>query len=190
VLGVSHNNISALPVGAFDDLDHLRVLDLSANPIDTLETGVFDGMPLLRTLVLRDNSLAALQAGALLGLSKLRNFFLDGSEELRVVEPSVFSDTPRMENVWVGSSALNCTRLGLPGGVTCFDDVSCDVEHILWIGDGICDESGGYERAVCARDGGDCRSLLWGIVHAPSRVGTLSPSGMPVSACVPTNPSA
>jgi hypothetical protein len=155
VLDLSHNNISALPVGAFDGLDRLTSLDLSANDVDVLRAGDFDGVPLLMTLVLRDNPLAALRAGAFAGLDQLHNLFLDGLGELHVVEPSVFADTPRVANVWVGSSALNCTRLGLPSGVTCFDDMSCDVEHVALIGKGFC-HGGEYDTAACASDGGAC----------------------------------
>jgi hypothetical protein len=60
VLDVSHNNVSALPEGAFNGLDHLLTLDLSANAFSTLGAGVFGGMPMLRTLVLHDTPLAAL----------------------------------------------------------------------------------------------------------------------------------
>jgi hypothetical protein len=112
-------------------------------------------MPRLKTLVLRDTQLTALKAGALAGFGQLRNLLLDGSYDLCEVEPGAFFDTPRVANVWVGGSALNCTRLGLPGGVTCFDEVSCDVEIITWVGDGVCD-GGEYDTAACAWDGGDC----------------------------------
>jgi len=154
-LDLSRNNVSALPVGAFDGLSRLRSLDLSANAMDTLGTGVFASVPALMTLILRDTPLAALRVGALAGLGQLRNLFLDGSDELRMVDPGVFNDTLRVAHVWVGGSALNCTRLGLPSDVACFDDVSCDAEHITWIGGGTC-SGGEYDTAACAWDGGDC----------------------------------
>jgi hypothetical protein len=155
-LDLSHNNVSSLPVGALYGLGHLRSLDLSANAVGALGTGVFDAVPLLTTLVLRNNPLAVLRAGTLAGLDELRNLFLDGSDELRMVEPGAFAGAPRVAHVWMAGSALNCTRLGLPGGVTCFDEVSCDVRHITWIGNRACDSIGGYDTAVCAWDGGDC----------------------------------
>jgi hypothetical protein len=121
----------------------------------TLGSGVFGAMPMLRTLVMRDTPLAALRVGALSGLDELRNLFLDSSDELRVVEPSVFVDTPRVANVWVAGSALNCTRLGLPEGVTCFDDVTCGAERATSIGDGFC-QGPRYDTPACAWEGGDC----------------------------------
>jgi hypothetical protein len=72
-----------------------------------------------------------------------------------MVEPDVFADTPRVAHVWVGGSALNCTRLGVPGGLTCFDHVSCDVKHVTFVGDGIC-QGEEYDTAICAWDGGGC----------------------------------
>jgi len=156
-LDVSHNNISTLSEGAFDGLHRLITLILSANALRTLGGGAFDGVPVLSALILRDNPLAALLAGDFAGLGELRNLFLDGSDELRVVGPGTFADTRHLSNVWVAGSALNCTRFGLPGGVTCFDEESCDVEMIVRVGNGICDAAiSGYDTAVCAWDGGDC----------------------------------
>jgi hypothetical protein len=158
-LDLSRNNISSLPAGAFHGLGRITSLDLSANAIGTLGNGTFNGMPTLATLVLRDNPLAVLHVGALTGLSDLRNLFLDGSNELHMVELGAFADTPRVANVWMAGSVLNCSRLGLPGGVTCFDDVSCDVQQVTYIGDGVCDSDyADYETAACAWDGGDCTS--------------------------------
>jgi hypothetical protein len=154
-LDLSHNNVSALAVGAFGGLGRLQSLDLSANAMGTLGTGVFQSVPTLTTLILRDTPLTALRAGALAGLDQLLNLFLDSSYELHTVEPGSFADTPRLANVWVGGSALNCSRLGLSGGVTCLDDVYCDMEHIVRVGNGRCD-GGEYDVAICAWDGGDC----------------------------------
>jgi hypothetical protein len=158
-LDLSRNDITMLPGGVFDGLDDLGALDLSANGIETLGTGVFHSLSMLATLVLRDSPLAVLRAGVFSGLPELLNLFLDGSEELRVVEAGAFADTPRVANVWVGGSALNCTQLGLSSGVTCFDDVSCDVtrDGLHSIGDGNCDPGTELDRAACAWDGGDCR---------------------------------
>jgi hypothetical protein len=156
-LSLSNNNISALSADTFDGIEKLKFLDLSANNIGTLGSGIFASMPMLRTLSLRSNPLAALRAGALTGLDQLRFLFLDGTGELRVVEPGVLANASRVANVWVGGSALNCSRLRLPGGATCFDDQSCDAEKIGRLGNGVCDgRGGGYDTAACARDGGDC----------------------------------
>jgi Leucine-rich repeat (LRR) protein len=155
-LHLSQNNISTLPVGALDGLGRLRSLDISANRIGTLGANVFGAVPWLTTLVLRGTLLTALRPGAFAGLDQLRNLFLDGSDLLHVVEPSALADTPLLAYVWVGASALNCSRLEVSDGITCFDDASCDVEHIGWLGDGRCDSRGGYDTADCAWDGGDC----------------------------------
>jgi hypothetical protein len=156
-LDVSHNNISMLQAGVFDGLHGLHSLVLSANPVRMLEAGAFDGVPMLATLIMRDSPLAALRTGDFAGLDNLHNLFLDGSDELRLVQPGVFADTPRVVNVWVGGSAINCTRLGLPGAATCFDDVSCDAELIGLVGNGMCDpDKRGHNTAKCAWDGGDC----------------------------------
>jgi hypothetical protein len=71
-----------------------------------------------------------------------------------VVEHGAFADTSRIANVWLDGSALNCTQLGLPGGVTCFGDTACDVEYVSLVGDGVCNNV--YDTMECARDGGDC----------------------------------
>jgi hypothetical protein len=153
-LDLSNNNISALPAGALGGSPRLAVVDLSANAIRTLEAGVFDGVRTLRTIVLRDSPLSSLRAGALARLDELRNLFLDGTGELRVVEPGVFADTPRLTNVWVAGSALNCTRLSLQVGVTCFDEEACDMGWVTQIGNRICVQR--YNTQECAWDGGDC----------------------------------
>ena len=37
-----------------------------------------------------------------------------------------------------------------------YDETSCNVQHVSWLGDGLCDSVGGYNTQGCDYDGGDC----------------------------------
>ena len=157
---LSSNRIATLRVGAFGGLPHLVGLDLSYNRIATIEPGAFRGLRSLSILGLRDNSLVSLTAGALdIGGydDGLRNLFLDDCDRLREVEVGALPGA--LQHVWLPGAALNCSQIAprLPGGATYLDGAYCDVEELMRIGTGDCDDSkGDYDTAECAWDGGDC----------------------------------
>jgi hypothetical protein len=47
--------------------------------------------------------------------------------------------------------------VGVVNAVLCTDvGTACDVENCAWIGDGFCDQTGGFNTEACNYDGGDC----------------------------------
>ena len=124
-----------------------------------IEPGALRGLRLLSTLALRSNPLTVLTAGAFEegGLDGLRNLFMDDCDRLREVEAGALPTTP--EHVWLPGAVLSCSQIAprLPGGATYLDGAYCDVEELMRIGTGDCDDSkGDYDTAECAWDGGDC----------------------------------
>lgn len=61
----------------------------------------------------------------------------------------------------IGSASADNARsirsyAGTAAGYRASSASACDVANEGWVGDGWCDQSGGYNTAACGWDGGDC----------------------------------
>ncbi|GAH36544.1 unnamed protein product, partial [marine sediment metagenome] len=90
VLRLRNNGFTSLPVGIFDNLPNLEVLDLTFNPFRTLEAGVFDNLPHLQELDLTQCELSSLPDGIFDKLTSLKILALTANHlNLGSFEPSL-----------------------------------------------------------------------------------------------------
>jgi len=73
----SHNQLSSLPAGLFDQLTNLQYLVLDYNKISSLPAGLFDKLTGLHELGLSHNQLSSLPAGLLDKLARLQEIYVD-----------------------------------------------------------------------------------------------------------------
>ena len=114
---MSHNSLSALPEGVFDNLSNLEWLSLEANDLSALSDGVFDNTSNLEWLNLNENDLSALPEGVFDNLSNLKWLSLDAND-LSALPEGVFDNTSNLNDLFLSHNSLSA----LPDGV--FDDTS------------------------------------------------------------------
>ncbi|XP_041091051.1 toll-like receptor 21 [Polyodon spathula] len=104
-LNVSHNQISALSLGAFSHLPRLASLRLDCNELDVILDGVFEGLGLLRSLNLSFNAIRHLSNGTFDGLHNLTELWLRNNR-LATIPPRAFSSLAGLERLYLDSNQL------------------------------------------------------------------------------------
>jgi hypothetical protein len=142
-LSFSGMDITSISEGTFQDMVHLKVLDLSnnllvsikhddlkdltalqtlvlmGNSISTIEEGTFEGLSSLEILGLDGNPIASIAAGSFAGLSGLKVMNLAGSaadQRLRIIADGAFSGTPQLQTLDLSGHSLAVIQNGTFGG--------------------------------------------------------------------------
>lgn len=129
-LDLSNNELKSIPRGLLDSLVQLRYLNLNNNPIAYFSESTFAGLTALQTLHIGDNLIQEISPGTfkrntileivylentkiekisddqLKGLKNLKTLILRNNELLKEIEPIVFLDITKIENLDISKNAL------------------------------------------------------------------------------------
>ena len=114
----SNPSLTSLPVGIFDDLIELTILDFSLSGVATLPESIFDRLTKLRVLTVGGNPLTSLPAGIFDKLTDLRELDL-GATKLTSLPADIFDELKKLSRLRLDDSS---GLTSLPAGI--FDELT------------------------------------------------------------------
>ncbi|XP_072025136.1 uncharacterized protein [Amphiura filiformis] len=102
---LSNNKITSIPSGVFDNLYHLRMLDLGNNKIRDIRTGTFGQLKNLFRLVLSNNKITQIDPGSFDNLTALSSINL-GKNRLESISQDVFSRLGKLSSLDLSNNQL------------------------------------------------------------------------------------
>jgi Leucine-rich repeat (LRR) protein len=104
-LRLARQGIRTLPSGIFDNLTHLRELDLSKNYLTSLPSGIFDRLPELSVIYLHNNHLSILPKHIFNNLINLKELSLHNNK-LNGLPENLFSTTLELQSLNLSNNRL------------------------------------------------------------------------------------
>ncbi|KAG9337950.1 hypothetical protein JZ751_027444, partial [Albula glossodonta] len=107
-LHLDNNMLTTLPGHMFDNLSHLKILNVSSNNISRVEPLAFAGLANLEELDLSHNSIPSLPPRVFANLSSMKSLYLKGNR-LHLLENVTFLDLTHLNHLDLDKNLWNCS---------------------------------------------------------------------------------
>ncbi|XP_072915763.1 leucine-rich repeat-containing G-protein coupled receptor 5-like isoform X1 [Hemitrygon akajei] len=133
-LDLSMNNITELPQRGLSNVHFLEELRLAGNDLTNIPMGAFDGLYNLKVLMLQNNQLWTVPEEALQNLRSLQSLRLDANH-ISVVPPNCFNGLVSLRHLWLDDNALTDIPVKALSTLPCLQAMTLALNRITHIPD-------------------------------------------------------
>ncbi|XP_062913786.1 leucine-rich repeat-containing G-protein coupled receptor 5-like isoform X1 [Mobula hypostoma] len=133
-LDLSMNNITELPKRGLSNAHFLEELRLAGNDLTNIPMGAFDGLYNLKVLMLQNNQLWTVPEEALQNLRSLQSLRLDANH-ISVVPPNCFNGLVSLRHLWLDDNALTDIPVKALSTLPCLQAMTLALNRITHIPD-------------------------------------------------------